>query len=51
MRANNYRFRQRLSDASTWDMLGHSSIAITNTYVGLFRDGKGMAYNLDLASG
>jgi len=33
------------------DMLGHSSIAITNTYVGLFRDGKGMAYNLDLASG
>ena len=29
------------------DMLGHSSIAITNTYVGLFRDGNGMGYNLD----
>lgn len=29
------------------DMLGHSSISITNTYVGLFRDGKGTLYNLD----
>jgi integrase len=29
------------------EMLGHSSISVTNTYVGLFRDGKGMFYDLD----
>jgi integrase len=29
------------------DMLGHSSISVTNTYAGLFRDRKGPAYNLD----
>jgi integrase len=29
------------------DFLGHSSICITNTYCGLFRDGKGLAFNID----
>jgi integrase len=29
------------------DMLGHSSISITNTYAGLFRDGTGLRYCLD----
>jgi len=40
---------KRVPIALVRDMLGHSSIAITNTYTGLFRDGKGMVYNLDLA--
>jgi integrase len=29
------------------DSLGHSSLSITNLYVGLFRDRKGLTYSLD----